>query len=263
MQSLTQARRKNTEAGEPLHLPFGVLRNTKTLIRRGQLTLIAGGPGTGKSAIVQSILQRGDDKGSHNSVLYFSADSDSGTMFKRSACIATGYEQDDVEAMVEAGEVEGLEAEVNAATRHQVFDYRSSPSPEDIMLEVEAYLAVYGTYPEAIVVDNLKNLFIDVEGEFQALEAACEFMHDLARDTNAAVITLHHVVGNLDDGLTPIPLSGLRGKVSKTPEVVLTLHRSENHLNVSPVKNRNGKAQADGKWVLPIYADMARMAYSG
>lgn len=262
MLRLSQGRRKNTEAGEPLYCPFGVLNATETHIRKGQLALVAGGPGTGKSALMHAWLQRGNDNGKHNTVMYFSADSDPFTMWKRSASIATGYTLSDVERMVKEGNTAGLDAIVDEATAHMWMDYRSSPTEEDVLDEVMAYQTVYGSDPEVIVLDNLKNLYQDM-GEFEALEQSCMFLHDLARDTNAAIIALHHVVGAAEDGISAIPLSGLRGKVSKTPEVVLTLHRSDSQLNVSPVKNRNGRAQASGAWILPLQADMSRMAYSG
>jgi hypothetical protein len=114
-----------------------------------------------------------------------------------------------------------------------------------------------------IVVDNFKNLFAGGGGEFEALEGNCEFLHELAKETGAAVIALHHVTGENEDGTKPIPMSGLRGKISKTPAVIWTLHRTPSHLNISPVKNRNGKANASGAWTLPILADLGRMQYAG
>lgn len=226
--------------------------------------MIAAGPGTGKSAFIQAWLQRGDDVGRKNTVLYFSADSDSMTMYKRAAAIATGYTQDDIEDMIERGESAGLDAHVNEATKHMWWDYKSSPESEDVLREVAAYLEVYGEYPQVIVMDNLKNLFAGDGTEFEALEQNCEFLHELAKDTNAAVVVLHHVSGlDNENGVAPIPMSGVRGRVTKTPEVVLTLHRTATHLNVSPVKNRNGKAQASGQWFMQLAADLSRMSYSG
>lgn len=229
------------------------------------MTLIAAGPGTGKSMLIQAWLQRGDDRGNKNTVFYQSADSDSFTMNKRAAAIASGYTQDDVEDMYNQGNHAGLDAQVDAATAHMWFDYRSSPTDEDILLEMEAYLAVHGDYPEVIVMDNLKNLSAgEAEGEFQLLEQNCEFLHDLARDTNAAVITLHHVAGEQNEnGMIPIPLTGVRGRVTKTPEVVLTLHRTPTHTNISPVKNRNGQAQASGLWFMQLATDLSRGEYTG
>ncbi|MGO2778185.1 AAA family ATPase [Glutamicibacter arilaitensis] len=245
-------------------MPFNSLVAAECFIRRGQLTLIAGGPGTGKSAVTQALLQRGDDHGKLNSVMYFSADSDPFTMYKRAASIATGWEQTEVERMVNEGNHAGLDAEVSTNTAHMRFDYRSAPDEADVLNSLYAYAQVYGAFPEVIVMDNLRNLFIDgVEGEFQALDQATVFLHDLAKDINAAVIGLHHVVGDSENGDKPIPLSGIRGKVTKIPEVCLTLHRKGDVLHVSPVKNRNGKADASGTLSYTLRTDMARMGYTG
>lgn len=247
-------------------MPFVSLNSTRVHVRRGQLTLIAAGPGCGKTAWLQSILQRGNDHGALNTTLYFSLDSDSSTMFKRAAAIHSGWEQSAIEEILENGDRKGVEAAVATATSHMRWSFDSTPSEEQVLLEIEAYAATFGAFPEVIVFDNLKDVQMGVgEGEFQQLEEACVFMNGLAKDTNAAVIALHHIVGNLEDGLQPVPLSGLRGKVSKTPSVVLTLHRNAeaSQLRVSPVKNRGGTADASGNWSLPINADLSRMSFTG
>jgi hypothetical protein len=261
-----QGRRKNAAAGEPKHMPFACMQRTKTHIMRGQLTLIPAGAGTGKSAWVQTILQRGNDRGDLNTALYFSADSDPATMFKRSAAIHSGWELSAIEEILNTGDRKGVEAQVNKATSHIRWDFESSPSENHIFLEIEAYAATFGAFPDVAVFDNIKNIDIGAgEGEFGMLEQACVFLHSLARDTGMAVIATHHVTGEFENGTTPIPLNGVRGKITKTPEVVLTLHRSEDgqRLNVSPVKDRNGKADASGRWFLPINVELARMSFTG
>ncbi len=265
MQTITQSRRKNTAAGEPIHLPFACMISTKTFIRRGELTLIAAGPGTGKSAFVQAIAQRGNDRGDLNTSIYFSFDTDSATMFKRAASIHSGWNQSDVENIMENGDRKGVEAAVSKATSHMRWSFESS-TEEAILLEIEAYAATFGEFPEILIFDNTKDISMGVgEGEFQMLEEACVFMKGLARDTNAAVIALHHCIGAMEDGLTPIPLSGLRGKISKTPATILTLHRADagKQLRVSPVKVRSGVADASGNWSLPIAIDLNRMSFTG
>lgn len=266
MQTITQSRRKNSAAGEPIHLPFACMISTKTFIRRGELTLIAAGPGTGKSAFVQAIAQRGNDRGDLNTSIYFSFDTDSSTMFKRAASIHSGWNQSDVENIMENGDRKGVEAAVSKATSHMRWSFESSPTEEAILLEIEAYAATFGEFPEILIFDNTKDISMGVgEGEFQMLEEACVFMKGLARDTNAAVIALHHCIGAMEDGLTPIPLSGLRGKISKTPATILTLHRADagKQLRVSPVKVRSGVADASGNWSLPITIDLNRMSFTG
>ena len=270
MLTLNQGRRKNSAAGEPLHLPFGVLNESRSYLRKGQLSLVAAGPGSGKTALVHNILHRGngapvgDPAREVNRTLYFSADSDSTTIWKRAAAMATGYTQDAIDQFIFSGNIGELEEAVRESANHMRWDFESSPSDEYILNTIEGYASIFGSYPDVICLDNLKNLVIEgVDGEFQALEEGCAFLHDLARDTNAAVIALHHVTGENEDGQKPIPLSGLRGKVSKTPEVVWTLHRRESQMFVSPVKNRNGIADASGQWLLPLQVNLATMNFMG
>jgi len=267
MLRLSQARRKDSNAGEPIQNPFSIIHTTESHLRRGQLSIIAGGPGTGKTAVLHNIIQRGNgqegDGKKVNTCLYFSADSDAMTIFKRAVSIETGWEQSEVERLIREGRQAEMDAIVDQAASHFEWSFMSSPSDEDVHTQVQAYLTKYGAMPEIIALDNLKNLYAGGGGEFEALEGNCEFLHELAKETGAAVIALHHVTGENEDGMKPIPLSGLRGKISKTPACVWTLHRSETHLNISPVKNRNGKAQASGTWTLPILADLGRMQYAG
>jgi replicative DNA helicase len=242
------------------------MNNSKIHIRRGEMTLVAAGPGSGKSSFVQAIAQRGNDRGKLNTSIYFSFDTDSATMFKRAAAIHSGWEQSAIEEIIEHGDRKGVEAAVNKATEHMRWSFDSSPTEEAILLEIEAYAATFGEFPEILIFDNLKDVQMGVgEGEFQMLEEACVFMKGLARDTNAAVIALHHCIGAMEDGLTPIPLSGLRGKVSKTPATILTLHRADGgkQLRISPVKVRSGTADASGNWSLPLAIDLARMSFTG
>ena len=132
-------------------------------------------------------------------------------------------------------------------------------------MALEAYLELHGEFPEVIVMDNLKDLADDQDAdEFRALEDAVMFLKDLARDAGAAVLTLHHVGGAFEDSTQAIPLSGLRGKVSKTPALIFTMHRpSDDELRVSVVKNRSGKADASGRFWVPVGINLSRMEFRG
>ena len=263
MLSLNQGRRKNTAAGVPIECPINSLNENEIFIRRGQLTLVSAGSGVGKSAIIQAIIQRGNDHGARNTALYFSADTDETTMWIRSACIATGYDSSGIEQMIRDDNVAGLEVEVARDTRHMAFVYNTSPSDDDVLREVEAYSVKHGVYPEVIVIDNLMNLYAGEGDEFAALQGNCDFLHELARSTKAAVVALHHVTGEFSNGDKPVPRSGLRGKIDKTPEVVLTLYRVNAQMYVCPVKNRNGRADPRAEWQMPVFVDLARMNFQG
>ena len=102
------------------------------------------------------------------------------------------------------------------------------------------------------------NIDSGFEDEFRGLGEASFFLLNIARDTGAAVIALHHVGGEHEGGGAPIPLSGLRGKVSKLPALILTLHRADG-MRVSVVKNRSGKSDPSGNYGVSLRADLARM----
>jgi hypothetical protein len=121
--------------------------------------------------------------------------------------------------------------------------------------------------PSLIVMDNLKDLYGGgVDGDW-AMSDRCEYLKVAARSTGACVVGLHHVTGEYDDGIKPVPMSGLIDKISKKPELILTLNRNAQAvtfegyqtLNACVVKNRGGKADASGGWAIPITADMDRM----
>ena len=252
-------------AGEPILTPFSVFDTCKLNIRKGGLTLVAAGPGTGKTALVHSIVQRGDDKGRTNSCIFFSADSTAWDLYTRAAAIATGRSMDDIEAEINEHGSARLDAVVDAATAHMWMSFRSDPDDQYVLEQCQAYAELYGAYPEIVVIDVLKCLEVgNGEDEFRSLEDACVFLHDLAKDTNAAVIALHHVRGDLEDGYSQIPLSGVRGKISKTPQTILTLHKGmHSSLNVSVVKNRGGRADATGSLFAPLVADLSHMSFQG
>lgn len=225
--------------------------------------MVTAAPGTGKSAIVHAMLQRGDDHGQFNRVLYHSADTDQSTMWVRAAAIATGYETSDIERDVRKGTVSGYEAEVRATAAHMEFVYSTSPTGDDILREFEAYAVKYGIYPECFVMDNLSNLYAGEGDEFAALQGNLDFLHDLCRDTKAAIVTLHHTTGEYSNGDRAIPRSGIRGKLDKTPELILSMHRRGEQTYICPIKNRTGKADPRAEWHLPMYADLARMHFQG
>jgi KaiC/GvpD/RAD55 family RecA-like ATPase len=224
--------------------------------------MVMAGPGTGKSAFTQHWLQCGDRAGHTNRTLYFSSDSDAGTMHVRAAAIATGWTTESIEHLIREGDSERVDAIVADATKHMQWQYESSPDEDFICTEIEAYATLWGAYPEAMVFDNLKNIWVDESDEFRALENASVFLSGLAKETNAAIVTTHHVEGKYENGFDPIPLNGVRGKVSKTPEMVLALHRpGDGLLGIGAVKNRSGVADPSGRTFTSIPADLGRMAF--
>lgn len=241
--------------GEPIPTVFRSLAAKGFHFRRGQLVLIAAGPGVGKSVLSQTLSMKATCPG-----LYFSADSDAFTMYKRGASIVTGHRSKDVEQDYERGNGEFYDNRLNLL-KHIRFDFTSQPGVEDLEDSVNAFALAYGEYPHLIVVDNLINVDPEELGEGQrsSIAAVMAYLKTLAQHTNACVVMLHHLTGDYDDGNKPAPMSALIDKVSKLPEQILTLHRAgliagtASQMGVSIVKNRDGESDASGQLI--VYLD--------
>lgn len=261
MLTLNRARLSSRKAGQPLPNVYAPLTANGVHFRRGQLHLIAAAPGVGKSLFTLKLALRAGVPG-----YYFSADTDAFTTFVRGASEATGWLMADIEEQIKAGNTAYIETEL-AKVGNVRFSFDASPSLDDVEEELQAFAVTFGDWPALIVVDNLRNLWLpDEMGEDH--DKACDYLHALAKKTGAAVVALHHVKGPYNDGKTPIPLSGLIGQIGKVPEVVLTLHKSGGDfgpelLNVSPVKNRSGRADPSAGWSLPFRYDPSRMVVEG
>lgn len=233
------------------------LEERGTRFLRGQLALVAAGPGTGKSAFVLNYALK-----SGVCCLYFSADSDAFVQLSRALAIMGDMGMADAVALARSGAYTTIDSVVgNAPVR---FSYDPSPSLEHIETQVHAYEELFGDYPELIVIDNALDVVIE-DAEFdqsQTLDSLMGWLHDMARKTEACVVVLHHVTGPYNDAKCPIPLSGVKGQIGRVPELILTLHRGDMaldgsfDLNVSTVKNRGQRADPSGM-------DYAELSFHG
>lgn len=266
MLKLAQGRHKAEAVGEPLLTPFAFNRNpqgsAKMTFRKGQVAMVAAPPGVGKSMIVQYALQKGDGKGNVNHGIYLSADSDAFTMYCRGASFASGFDQFTIEADVrDPAKASVVDETVAQATKHMWFDFRSELTPAYLVELIAAYATRNGSHPEYIVVDNLKNFIIDegMTDEFAAAEQSLVFLNEIAHVTGAALIALHHVTGEHESAAAAIPLSGIRGKLSKTPSAIYTMFRpNQNEIVFSTVKDRAGNADPKGMFMGSVKVDYNR-----
>jgi replicative DNA helicase len=224
------------------------LEKKGTRLLRGQLALICAGPGVGKSAMILTYALKAKIP-----TFYFSADSDAFTQVSRSLSIMTGWKMDKSTGLVRAGELG--EAAGMFSDLPIRFNYSASPSLDQIEMSIRAYEEVYDDFPALLVVDNITNVRTgggdNDDDPFSGLEALMDYLHDMARKTEACVVGLHHVTGGYNDADKPIPLSGVKGQIARVPEMVLTLHKISQEfgpasLCVSTVKNRAGKADPSG-----------------
>lgn len=226
---------------------FDSLEAKGTKFLRGQLALIAAGPGTGKSAFVLTLALKAKVP-----TMYFSADSDAFTQLTRSISILTGTTLTQAARSVLNDDLDEVSEAFNGIPIR--FNYNASPSLDDLELSMMSYEEVYGDFPALVVVDNITNLRGGTEDDddpFAGLEAMLDYLHTMARATGACVIGLHHVTGPYNDSDKPIPLSGVKGQVGRVPELILTLRRQGSEfgpdtLYVATVKQRGGKSDPSG-----------------
>jgi replicative DNA helicase len=249
--SLAQSLRARGNAGDALPTVWQTLADMGIEFRRGQLVLIAAGPGTAKSALTLTLSLQ-----SKVPSLVFSADSDAFTQLTRAISILTEIPMSASTEMVldDKMNTEVLSALSSVPLR---IDYEAAPTIDHIEMLIESYWELYGEYPAIIIVDNITNVDMqtptDQDNYSSSLEGLMDYLHGVARETAACVIGLHHVTGEYNNGDKAIPLNGVKGQITRVPEMVLTLHKRMNPdgtatLCVSPVKLRGGgKPDATGQ----------------
>ncbi|KPC91092.1 hypothetical protein ADL27_32415 [Streptomyces sp. NRRL F-6602] len=262
MYSLSQMRRVRGEAGEPIPSPFPGLEKMEAQFRRGEFSLVAAGPGTGKSVFALCLAIE-----CKRPVLYFSADSNAATQLTRAGSMLTGIPSKKMKEKVRNDDLDDVESILSDRWWLR-FDFDAQPSIEDVEMKVAAYSEVYGTDPHLIILDNITNIESDA-GDAETftfgLEALCDWANSMAKATGAHVLALHHVTGEFSDGLKPIPLSGIKGKIGRVPSMVLTIHKEVDDmglitLHVSPVKNREGFSDPSGNTFVSYRFDTDRLA---
>ena len=243
MKTLTRNVGRRDRAGTSLPIPFKTLTDLGVQIRQSELTLIAGQPGVGKSSLALAIVV-------HAKVptLYVCADTSEQTMRTRTAAMLSGVTQEEAERRMfsDVSWARGIFEQ----TRHIAWSFDATPSLTSIEEEIAAYEEVHGLTPSLIVVDNLIDVAVEGADEWGGLRQTMKRLKNLARETESAVLVLHHTSEAVTSiGLAP-PRSALQGKVAQLPAVILTVdvRQDQEQMSVAVVKNRFGQANAAGNF---------------
>jgi len=111
---------------------------------------------------------------------------------------------------------------------------------------VLAFEELWGCAPTLIVVDNLMDISNDGGEEFAGMRSTIKELKYLARDTNSAILVLHHTKESYA-GTPCQPRSALQGMVAQLPALICTVGSdAPGYIAVAPVKNRYGKADPSG-----------------
>ncbi|MEU4492606.1 AAA family ATPase [Streptomyces sp. NPDC002730] len=249
MFSLAQSVGIRGAAGEPIPNPYKSLSRLEVEFRRAEFSLVVAGPGTGKSLFAANLATHGNMP-----CMYFSADSSPATQTARATAMITGDDAKAVKDSLLNGDFSEYLTMLGKRWWLR-FNYSARPRLEELERDLLCYREAYGTSPHLIVVDNITNVDTgtvpDAESYTFGLEGLSEYLSEMAKATNAHVLGLHHVTGEHSDGLNPIPLSGVKGKVHRVPSLILTIHKEADGMNsrilhVSPVKNREGFEDSSG-----------------
>ena len=252
MLNIDRAWRGSNTNATPLPDVWSDLARKQIKFRRGQVCMIAAAPNAGKSmfALIYAVKAKVP-------TLFFSADTDIATVMMRAASHLSGHSQLLVEANLNSNR-HYYDKHLESMSNIQ-FVFDSSPSLDDIELEIKAYVELFGIPPELIVVDNLMNVVAESDNEWAGLRAIMVDFHDMARKTEACVMVLHHVSEQTEYGKTNFPphRRAIHGKVSQLPALILTLGFDplDGTLKVAPVKNRFGPHTADGSDFVTLFVN--------
>lgn len=247
MRSLLNAVLKEDHSGEPIPLPFKSWTDAGMGFWRGDLVMLAGPPGIGKSTVALTVAARNGLP-----TLYLSADSSETTQAVRVISMMSGVAARTVkQQMDEMGKREFFAQEwVKEALRrasHIKWNYKAQPTLMDLDDEVDTFTLVHGEPPALIVIDNASNVAFDSGDEFASLRELMRQMKVTARENNCCVVVLHHTSESFLGDPCP-PLHSIHGKISQEPAVVITFGQpQEGYLAACPVKNRNDYMDRTGR----------------
>lgn len=256
MLTLAQAAHRTKNNVQLLPDLFNALANDGIRFRRGQVTMIAGQPNSGKSMLALYYSVKANVP-----TLYISADTDAYTTAIRAASVITGNQVSNVEEAFNSGAGYEFYQDELQSLKHLQFSFDPSPTLDDIELAVEAYGEAFGEYPHLLIIDNLMNVAALHDNEWTGMRDIAKAMHHIARATDAAVFMLHHTSEGEGRPEYPPSRKSIQGKISQLPEMILTvaLDHDSSEYRVACVKNRFAKNSPSGENYTILYADASRM----
>lgn len=226
----------------------------------GELIMVAGRPGAMKSTFVLWLVQR-----FHLPTLYFSADMSAFQASMKMASYQLQKKVDEVADDMTLGsdgkfvDEEAAGAVLERLDTSKIHFSFGTPIRQDVMIEeLNAWVDLYNSFPEVIVIDNL----MDMEGcevGYEEQSLAMQSLSNLSRETGATVIVLHHASDKGEqakrDPFSPPPRSEIKNGLAEKAEQVLTvaIDNRDNSFKVAIVKQRMGYTDASAQ----NYAAMA------
>lgn len=178
--------------------------------------------------------------------IYFSADSaELGQAARALSMLMLNLSVKEAEQMLESEDPWAMDQ--MSKMNNLFWSFEDDLSYENINDEVAAFIEMWGTCPDFIVVDNLTDVEGQAEDEWATQRRALKALVQLARKTDAAVIVLHHTTE--DDRVKEDPCPprrAIQGKCSQKPALILTVADRGSQRPVACVKNRYGQSDKLG-----------------
>lgn len=177
--------------------------------------------------------------------LYFSADMSKFTASARLASMATGDTTEMVEAGMQAGGEHADRYTTALAQSNIQFCFDSPIKMKGVDEELLAYTELHNRHPSVIVFDNLMD-FENAESDYTEQMAVMSTVTELARETGATVIILHHATDKswsaVTDPWNPPSRDQVKGGLSEKPELSLSVALDPNSMEyrIAVIKQRMG-----------------------
>lgn len=245
MLSARRALRRSKTTGKPLPYieAFRELYDGpfKFWPRGGETTVVAGHSGSFKSGLVLFWAAHFGVP-----VLYMSADMAQHTATARLVAAISGDTTENVfRGLARGADDYYAEFLEDCPVR---FCFEPNPDFGDVQGEVDAWVEAWDEYPRVIVLDNLLDIVPSAgDSEWSGYKSILLDAKTLARETGAAVFVLHHTSEEGTDPRYPGPKKKLLGKVSQTPENILSVAKEGDAFRVSVVKHRSGPDDPTGE----------------
>lgn len=221
--------------------------------RHGQVIMIAGRSGTQKSGFALWWTAQ-----MNLPTLYFSADMSGFTASLRLASMVSGHGNERIEAEVDQGNGDYYTGLLN--TLNMTFSFGSPIRWQSVDEELLAYVELWDAYPQVIVFDNLMD-FEDAEASYDAQMRVMQVSTELARDTGATVIVLHHASDKSweakSDPWAPPSRDQIKNGMGEKPELCLgvALDKRQNIYRIATLKQRMGRDDPTGQTSVMLRAD--------
>jgi AAA domain len=227
--------------------------------RRGQVIMITGRPKSGKSMFAQWMVEQWPGE----PCLYCSWDMPAATAQLRQAAVLTGHTTQEMYPHL-ANEGPGAGYYLDALeTSNVVFSFDTQPVEDDLIEEINACVEMWERYPSVIVCDNLLNVR-GAEEDHRIQKQILREFQQIARDTGAMVIVLHHARETQSDTSRPPTAAETDGKVTQIPDLVLSVSNDGgSNFYLSAVMNRNGRMDPNSHDPVRISCDLSRVQFAG